>query len=299
MSKVAGKSNPAVTVLAGPLEHPEGPDTLENGDIVMVETWTGKIKIYQAGKGLSDHAVTHGGPNACVVGSDGCIYVTQNGGRWNKWTADRLSPPGIQRISPDGRIETIIDSVDGIECGAPNDLCFGADGRLYFTDPVGWPGKVDSRRRHIFAVASNGKGEVIAELGEVFPNGIAADLQGGVVWGETISRYIKRKRPGQEIEILARLPESHMADGMKFDSSGRLWITTVKGGGFDVLDPQTGKMEFVECPHYPLNCVFAGESLIVTDRGLWDDSLPDVARNGRLVELHVGITGQPLFRGSL
>jgi gluconolactonase len=289
----------SVTLLAEPLAHPEGPDTLENGDIIMVETWTGKIKIFQTGKGLSDHAITYGGPNACTLGSDGCIYVTQNGGRWNNWMADRLSPPGIQRVSPSGRVETVVDRVDGIECCAPNDLCFGMDGRLYFTDPVGWPAKIDRRPRHVFAIDSDGKGEVIAELGEVFPNGIAADLQGGILWGETISRYIKRKRPGKDIEILARLPEGHMADGMKFDSSGHLWITTVKGGGFDVLDPETGDMEFVSCPHYPLNCVFAGETLIVTDKGLWDDKSLDVARDGRLIGLHVGISGQPLYRGQL
>lgn len=288
-----------ITLLAEPIEHPEGPDTLESGDIVFVETWSGKVKIFERGKGLSTYAVTDGGPNACAVGSDGCVYVTQNGGRWNKWTSDRLSPPGIQRISSDGRVETLFTRVDGVDCGAPNDLCFGADGRLYFTDPIGWPGKVDPRPRHIFAMAPSGKGEVIAELGEVFPNGIAADTEGGVVWGETISRYIRRKRPGREIETLARLPEGHMADGLKFDSTGKLWITTVKGGGFDVLDPETGAMEFVACAHYPLNCVFVGQSLIVTDRGLWDDNSPDVSRNGRLIEFHVGVTGQPLFRGSL
>jgi gluconolactonase len=287
------------TLLAEPIAHPEGPDTFENGDIVLVETWAGKIKIFQPGKGLSDHAVTHGGPNACAVGADGSIYVTQNGGRWNTWTADRLSAPGIQRIWPNGRVETIIDRVDGIACGAPNDLCFGADGRLYFTDPVGWPGKVDPRPRHVFAVAPDGKGEVIAELGEVFPNGIAADGQGGIVWGETLSRLIKRKRPGQDVEILAELPVGHMADGMKFDSAGRLWITTVKGGGFDVLDPETGAMAFIPCPHFPLNCVFVGQSLIVADKGLWDENAREVARNGRLIEFHVGLTGQPLFRGRL
>jgi gluconolactonase len=288
-----------ITLLSEPLQHPEGPDTLENGDIVCVETWTGLIKVYQRGRGISTYGVTHGGPNACAVGSDGCVYATQNGGLWNKWEAEVRSPPGIQRIFPNGRVETLLTAVDGIACASPNDLCFGADGRLYFTDPVGWAGKVDPRPRHIFAVAPGGKGEVIAELGEVFPNGIAADLEGGVVWGETITRYIRRKRPGRAIETLGRLPEGHMADGLKFDAAGRLWITTVKGGGFDVLDLDTGAMEFVPCPHYPLNCVFVGQSLIVTDRGLWDDNSPDVSRNGRLIEFHVGVAGQPLFRGSL
>ena len=293
------RRRPTILLLAEPLQHPEGPDLLDTGDIVFVETWTGKVKAYRRDGRLVDYAVTDGGPNACAVGSDGCVYVTQNGGIWNRWRADRLSPPGIQRIRPDGRVETIVERVDGVACAAPNDLCFGRDGRLYFTDPVGFLGNTDPRPRHVFAVAPDGKGEVIAELGDVFPNGIAADAEGGIVWAETKSRFIKRKRPGAPIETLAQLPDGHMADGIKFDAGGRLWITTVKGGGFDVLEPTTGAMLFVPCAHYPLNCVFAGTSLIVTDRGLWDDASPDVPRNGRLIRVEVGVSGQPLFRGRL
>lgn len=298
MAEHAAGRDPRITLLGEPLEHPEGPDTLEDGGIVFVETWTGKVRVYREGKGIIDYALTHGGPNACAVGADGCVYVTQNGGRWGRWVAERPSPPGIQRITPDGRVETIIDSVDGVACAAPNDLCFGADGRLYFTDPVGWPGKQDPRPRYVFAVAQGGKGEVIAELGEVFPNGIAADREGGIVWGETTSRLIKHKQQGAAPKILARLPEGHMADGMKFDAAGRLWITTVKGGGFDVLDRKTRTLQYVPCAHFPLNCVFVGHSLIVTDRGIGEDPT-GVARSGRLIRFDIGVAGQALFRGRL
>ena len=292
-------SDPVITVLGEPMQHPEGPDIFDNGDVVFVETWAGKIRSWRPGRGVIEYAVTHGGPNACAIGSDGCVYVTQIGGIWRNWRADKLTTPGIQRVYPDGRVETIIDRVDGIACTAPNDLCFGADGRLYFTDPGQWLGAGDHGPTYIFAVAPDGKGEVIAEMGEVFPNGIAADRNGGVVWGETHSRLIKRWRPGMPIETLARLPEGHLADGMKFDDRGRLWITTVFGGGFDVLDLANGHMDFVACPYYPLNCVFQGQSLIVTDRGLWDETSGDVARNGRLLRFDVGVGGPKLLRGML
>jgi len=298
MAEHASDENPRITLLGEPLEHPEGPDTFADGGVVFVETWTGKVKLYREERGITDYAMTHGGPNACAIGADGCVYVTQNGGRWRRWVAERPACPGIQRITPEGRVETIIDSVDGIACGAPNDLCFGADGRLYFTDPVGWPGNGNRRPRHVFAVAPGGKGEVIAELGDVFPNGIAADREGGVVWGETTSRLIKRKRPGTAPEILVQLPEGHMPDGMKFDARGRLWIATVTSGGFDVLDLERRTVCYVPCGHSPLNCVFVGDALVVTDRGLGEDAM-GVARSGRLIRFDIGVAGQELFRGHL
>jgi gluconolactonase len=290
---------PDTTVLAEGLQHPEGPDVFDNGDIVFVETWASRISCYRPGRGRTDYAITHGGPNACAIGSDGCVYVTQLGGIWRDWRADVLTAAGIQRVHPNGQVETIIDSVEGIKCAAPNDLCFGADGRLYFTDPGQWLGAADHGPTYIFAVGPGGKGEVIAEMGEVFPNGIAADPEGGVVWDETHTRKIKRKRPGAPVEVLATLPEGHMGDGLKFDERGRLWITTVYGGGFDVLDPKTGAMEFVPCPHYPLNCVFRGDKLIVTDRGLWDESQGPVSSAGRLLEFDAGVAGPKLYRGRL
>ena len=49
--------------------------------------------------------------------------------------------PSIQKAWPDGRVETSCTEVDGIKLQAPNDLSFGPDGRLYFTDPRGLPAR--------------------------------------------------------------------------------------------------------------------------------------------------------------
>lgn len=81
-------------------------------------------------------AHTQGAPNATALGADGELYVTQNGGIIGPWRADHQVEPSIQRISPTGEIEFSINTVDGQRLKAPNDLAFGPDGRLYFTDPA-------------------------------------------------------------------------------------------------------------------------------------------------------------------
>ena len=56
-----------IETLAEGLGHPEGPDVLPDGRIVMVETYTGKIVAWSAERGLHDYALCGGGPNACTA----------------------------------------------------------------------------------------------------------------------------------------------------------------------------------------------------------------------------------------
>src|SRR5829696_7803074 len=82
--------------LADGLGHPEGPDVLPNGDVVMVETYTSKIVACSPSRGLYDYADCGGGPNACMLGSD-ALYITQNGGTVGRWRAEVMSVPSIQK----------------------------------------------------------------------------------------------------------------------------------------------------------------------------------------------------------
>lgn len=290
-------------VLATNIEHPEGPDLLPDGRIVFVETWTGLVKVLDMRTGsIAVYAETAGGPNACCVDASSAVLVTQNGGRWHTWQSEKPVAPGIQRIDPSGKVEHILTEVDGIACVAPNDLCFGSDDRLYFTDPGFWspaesrdPGHGPS---YVFAVDSAGRGEVIAELGDVYPNGIAANAD-SIVWAESHTRLIKRWRRGRNVDVLAELPNGHVPDGMKFDAAGRLWITTVTAGIIDVLNIDTGEIVEVPCPVMPLNCLFVENGLLVTDGGNFDPAIHDIPRDGRLVLLEVDAAGQKLFRSSI
>ncbi|MCC6833308.1 MAG: SMP-30/gluconolactonase/LRE family protein, partial [Thermoleophilia bacterium] len=149
-----------IETLAGGLGHPEGPDILPDGRIVMVETYTSRLIAWSRERGIHDYADCGGGPNACMLGSDGAAYITQNGGTVGAWRAMVMSVPSIQKAWPDGRVETVVTEVDGIALQAPNDLTFGPDGRLYFTDPADYLPD-DPRPGRVFALNPDGTGECL------------------------------------------------------------------------------------------------------------------------------------------
>ena len=62
---------------------------LPDGRVVFVETYTSDVKVWEEGKGISVYGYCGGGTNACIVGSDGDVYVTQNGGTVGAWKAAR------------------------------------------------------------------------------------------------------------------------------------------------------------------------------------------------------------------
>lgn len=287
-----------VTTLAEGLGHPEGPDVLPDGRVVMVETYTGKIVAWSRALGLHDYAMCGGGPNACVLGSDGAVYITQNGGTAGDWKAEVMLTPSIQRCWPDGRCEIVASSVDGFDLKAPNDLTFGADGRLYFTDPSDYVPENPAPGR-LFALDSGGAGELLEDRPGSFPNGIVAEPDGSIVWVDSYGGGIYRKRPGQESVLFGQLPETHIPDGLKVDVDGNLWITAYSGGGVDIVRPDGTIVDFLDTGGCPLNCVFHDDSLYITDLGDVSGVSADAFMGGRLLRVDVGVEGMPPFRGAL
>jgi len=82
-------------------------------------------------------------------------------------------------------VEYVTTDVAGQPLLAPNDLCFGADGRLWFTDP-GHP--YDPLRRgangRLIAIG-RGRDEIVADVGPVYCNGLAFGVDGRLVWVES------------------------------------------------------------------------------------------------------------------
>jgi gluconolactonase len=196
-------------------------------------------------------------------------------------------------------VETVVTSAGGEPLRGPNDLSFGGDGRLYFTDPGLFdPDNPDPGR--ICVADAEGDAEILEEVGPSFPNGIAAERDGSVVWNESFTRQVRRRRPHGSVELLATLPEDRILDGMKVARDGNLYITGVTSGGIDVLSPDGQVVDFVETGGAPLNCVFVDEDLYIADFGEFS---PEAERGevavGRLTRVEVGVAGQPLFRGEV
>jgi gluconolactonase len=255
--------------LAEGLAWPEGPVVLPGGRIAFVETYRSQVSVYETGCPVRRLAYTGGGPNAVVTGPDGALYVTQNGGVVGPWRAEDIRAPSIQRIDPSGAVEELVTEVEGTKLGAPNDLVFGADGRLYFTDPGG---PFDPERRpdpgRILAVMLDGAGEVIAELPPVYPNGIAAERDGSIVWAESYTRVLRRRRPDSTVtEVHQFADEAAVPDGFKIAPDGRFYVATVTSGGIHELTPDGDPAGFVPVGSTPTNCAIDGTSLIITDGG--------------------------------
>jgi gluconolactonase len=270
-------------IVASGLAFPEGP-VWHDGSVWFTEITGGRISRLTAQGDVEVAGETGGGPNGATLGPDGALWITQNGGM----APGARATAGIQRLTLDGAVTMACTSVGGIQLEGPNDLAFGPDGRLWFTDPRGAadPNHNDKPGR-LFAVdIATGEGELIAEVGPVFPNGIAFDAAGTLHWTESFTRNVMKMVDGKP-EIVIALPEKHMPDGMCFGADGKLYVASTFAHCVSVVDLSSGTAEIVErlmCGDgMPTNCCFAGTSMYVTE-----------SRRHTLYRFDLGVEGLPL-----
>lgn len=272
-------------IVADGLVFPEGPVWSE-GKLYFVEIGAGRLARYEPGGAVTRFAQPGGGPNGATLGPDGALYVTQNGGmrREGRTTA------GILRVSLSGEVSLLTSEIAGLTLEGPNDLAFGPDGRLYFTDPRGAsdPAKNDKPGRLFVWDLKNARGELIRELGPVFPNGIGFDAQGTLLWSESFSRRVMTLRDGRAEQVI-QLPERHFPDGFCVGADGRLYVASTYAHCVSVVEGSQ-IVDRYECGEgsMPTNCCFAGTDLYVTE-----------SRHGALWRFPVGKPGLALHRGSL
>jgi gluconolactonase len=250
------------TLLASNLGFPEGPVVMPDGAIVICDGNTGELLRFSDG-GFSTFAATGGSPWGAILGSDGAIYVTQGGNV--PGSGDFSAVPGIQRVRADGTVEQLTSSIAGHALAGPNDLAFGPDGRLWFTDSgtegddryaVQEPGR-------LYVLDSSGGGEMVLERPEVYPNGIAFDAAGRLYWTESMGHRVCRLEDG-EATTFAQLSDGHVPDGMAFATDGRAFVCTTISGGLTVLSPEGEVLEEIVLGECATNCIFDGPRLYVT-----------------------------------
>jgi gluconolactonase len=286
-----------VEQLASGLGWPEGPCAMGDGSLAFVEPYRGQLSVWRPGHGVASLAHTAGSPNSSVLAKDGSFYVCQDGDQ-----AEEPVPPSIQRVSEDQRCDILALRVEGLRLTGPNDLTFGADARLYFTDP----GRFDPARKpdpgYIFALDSTGLGQVVADLGnDAFPNGIAADDDQSIVWAESYTGLLRRWRPqSNSIENITRLPDlkgvQAVPDGLALAANGDIYVTAVNHGGIHVVSRSGAHKGFLAVGTRPTNCAFSNGWLYVTDAGA---ELDDEANRfgGSLWRLRLDMDGLEVHSG--
>jgi gluconolactonase len=291
--------NKVMDVVAEGLGHPEGPYALPDGRVVFANTYASEVGVWEPGKGKGTYAHVGGGPNACMLGTDDLVYIT-NCPTVGAWVAPERVPPSIMRVAEGGQPEVVCTEADGVTLNAPNDLTFGPDGRLYFTDSGDWDPVTKPHPGYICVIETDGTAHVLEELEPVYPNGIVAEADGSIVWVESYTRRVVRRTSDGKVDVIHELPERHIPDGFKIDTDGNFWITTFSSGGLDVIDRNGNQVDFVETGGVPLNCCFDGSSLFVCDFGTTETTDPDATpMGGRLLRLEVAAEGMPLFRGAI
>ena len=286
-----------VTVLSEGLGHPEGPYVLPDGRVVCANTYKSEIAVWDPKKGTGTYAFTGGAPNACMLGTDGYVYIT-NCPTVGKWEPAEKRPPSIQRAAPDGKVEIVATEADGVKFDGPNDLTFGPDGRLYFTDSGDWAPDTKHHPGRIVVIERDGTAHIVEELDHTYPNGIVAEPDGSIVWVESYTLKMIRRRPNGSRQVIHTFPDKHIPDGFKIDASGDFWVTTVSSGGVDIVAKDGRAVDFLDLEAVPLNCAFGGTSLYVADFGVFDTSGP-ASMGGRLLKVDVGVAGMPLFKGAV
>lgn len=293
----------AITTVATGFSFTEGPCIDDSGVLHVVEL-AGRCVSRVVDGTRVPLAVLGGSPNGAAFADDGTLWIANGGGNFGPNPSTNglfgLGNAGsyIQQVTPDGWSRTVLAEIDARRLHSPNDLCFDAEGGLWFTDPV-WPprheGGVPDPTRvspgDVCYLGPDGSARR-AHTGLLFPNGIAVTPAGdALVVDETVTGIVHRfpiTGPGE-----LALPETYAAlppgtDGMCFDSAGRLLVAGHGSHQVFVVAPGGGTIErtldFL-CPEVS-NVCFGGpdlKTLFVT-----------LAAAGEVVAVTWDVPGHPL-----
>ncbi len=210
------------------------------------------------------------GANGIAVSPDGILTFCEHGDR------------RVSILTPGGGKRTLVDAYEGKRLNSPNDLCYAADGTLYFTDPpYGLPRRENDPMREldfcgVYKLTPAGKLSLVTDQ-LPRPNGIGLSPDGQTLYvaqsnpeqpnwtafdfGDDGSVLAARELTdaAQEAETMEGLP-----DGLAVHGDGNLFASGP--GGVYVITPAGRKIAMIRTGSRTSNCCFdeSFETLYIT-----------------------------------
>lgn len=261
-------------ILAEDLEFPEGPIAVDRGGVVFTQIRGQQLSCYRDGR-VETLAHTGGGANGATTGPDGAYYVANNGGLCSapggQWLAERQLGGRIQRVGLDGKLSDVAVDLPGAAPHRPNDLCFGPDGLLYFTDPHNWEDIVNLKPGRVNRTDLDGNVQQLAEL-KRFPNGIGFGADNRLYVAESITKHVWAYDWSPdglgEPQAFCVLPAGY-PDGFCFAADGTLIVCGSLGDLICVFSRDGELLDRWDAPTHtePTNCCIGDGKLYVTFSG--------------------------------
>ncbi|MEM8615818.1 MAG: SMP-30/gluconolactonase/LRE family protein [Pseudomonadota bacterium] len=269
-------------ILAEDLAFPEGPIVMPDGSIIVVEIARGQVTRLWGEDKREIIAKPGGGPNGAAIGPDGALWICNNGGL-SFHERDGLLIPGhcpedysggrLERIDlATGRVERVLDSVDGHPLKGPNDLVFDKAGNLYFTDH----GKSYPRHRDyggLFMLPAGATEAKTLSHTHVSPNGVGlspdektvymADTLTARVWAFDLASPgdITPADQFSKPRHLATLPGSQYLDSLAVTEAGNVCVATLLNGGITIVTPEGFYSHWRLPDPFVTNICFGGEDM--------------------------------------
>jgi gluconolactonase len=283
----SGMVAPQVREVASGLGFTEGPVWTRDGRLVVTSMTRGLLyDVAPDGSGVRVLAEVGGGPNGLTQDGGGTFWVAQNGGVIVASRSPRPVQPGLQRVDGDGTVVDVL--TEGF--AAPNDLVFGPDGRLWFTEPRA-PADEPAPGRVWAYEPGSGEAELMAS-DIPYPNGLVFSPDGGhLLLADTDSRCILRFRWSSGSlagpEVFARL-ERGAPDGVALDAEGNLFVAATDADAVLAYRPDGSRLRVIDLggPSMATNVCFGGAgmaTLFVT-----------AAKGGRVLAVDGDFQGAPV-----
>jgi gluconolactonase len=279
-----GKGNGMVDmeVLATGLRFPEGPVSLADGSIALVEIARGTVSRVTPDGEVTVIADLGGGPNGLALGPGGALYVCNNGGfEWHE-EPGMLRPIGTPTNYSGGRIESVdpktgesrllYDRCGDTKLKGPNDIVFDRSGGFYFTD-LGKTRHRDRDQGSVYYAKTDGSHIVEVAHPILTPNGIGlspdertlyvAETEGGRLWAFDIaSPGVIARRPFPSPNggrFLYNEAGYYRFDSLAVDAEGNVCVATLISGAITVVAPDGRLVRRVKTPDiYTTNICFGG-----------------------------------------